>query len=339
MAAALGLGALLYYYGNRPVAALILFVLAVFSKESAAAFAALPFAFPRNRAPLRDSWRTGVGAAAIIAAALLAHKLVSRSSQIPPIDNPMALLEAFARILTALWVQCLYLFKTLLPITLSADYSYKQIPLVMGLDDWRALAGLALAGGSLYVALRRPEFRPALLAYAILFSPTANILFPIGTIMGERLAYAPSLGVALLLSILLARSRHWKLILAAVALVFAARTAGRDLDWLTGDRFYTKLIETSPASAKSHYSLGVLRASKGDDEGAVEAYDRAIAIYPIYAEAYRNRGNALARLGRSQEAMASYRNCLHLDPGDYAAAYNLKELEAGRPVNPPRSHI
>jgi hypothetical protein len=64
--------------------------------------------------------------------------------------------------------------------------------------------------------LRRPEFRPPVLAYAILFSPTANILFPIGTIMGERLVYAPSLGLALLLGILLARSRHWKIVLVAV---------------------------------------------------------------------------------------------------------------------------
>jgi hypothetical protein len=35
--------------------------------------------------------------------------------------------------LSALWVRCLYVFKTILPITLSADYSYKHIRLVMGL--------------------------------------------------------------------------------------------------------------------------------------------------------------------------------------------------------------
>jgi hypothetical protein len=76
----------------------------------------------------------------------------------------------------------------------------------MGLDDGRALAGLALAGGALFLLWRRPQFRAPVLAYAILFSPTANVLFPIGTIMGERLAYAPTLGIALLLAILLART-------------------------------------------------------------------------------------------------------------------------------------
>jgi protein O-mannosyl-transferase len=339
MAAAFGLGAVILYYRNQPARALLLFALAVFSKESAAAFAALPLAFPHQRAHSRDSWLAGAGAAAIVAAALVAHTVLSRSSEIPPIDNPAALVATGRRLLTALWVQCLYLSKTLAPITLSADYSYKQIPLVMGLDDWRAWTGLALAGGAIFLAWRRPEFRPAVFAYAILFSPTANVIFPIGTIMGERLIYAPSLGLALLLAILLARTRHWKMALIGVALVFGARTAVRNRDWLNPQRFYQKLVETSPDSAKSHYSIGVEYASNGDDVRAVAAYDRAIAIFPLYAEAYRNRGNALARLGRREDAMASYRQCLRFDPGDFAANSNLKELEAGHSVYPPRAHL
>ena len=236
---------------------MILFALAVFSKESAAAFAALPLAFPQKRARSRDSWLAGTGAAVIIGMALVVHNALSRSSQIPAIDNPTALVDGGQRVLTALWVQCLYLSKALVPIVLSADYSYKQIRLVMGLDDWRAWAGLALGAGALYLAWRRREFRPAVFAYAILFSPTANIVFPIGTIMGERLLYAPSLGLALLLATLLARSRHWKTVLIAVALLFAARTAVRNVDWLDAQRFYTKLVKTSPDSAKSYYSIGV----------------------------------------------------------------------------------
>jgi Flp pilus assembly protein TadD len=339
MAAACGLGALILYYRNRPVGALILFALAVFSKESAAAFAALPLVFPRQGARFRDSRLAAGGAAVIIAGALWAHHAVSRSSQIPAIDNPAALLNVGARILTALWVQCLYLFKTLLPMTLSADYSYQQIRLVMGLGDWRAWAGLALAGGAAFLAWHRREFRAPVLAYAVLFSPTANILFPIGTIMGERLVYAPSLGLALALAIPLAARRYGKTALLAVALVFAARTAVRNLDWLNAGRFYHKLAETSPASAKSHYSIGVLLSADGDDTSAIEAYDRAIAIFPAYGEAYRNRGNALARLGRREEAMASYRQCLRFSPGDFAATTNLRQLEAGLPVNPPRARL
>lgn len=339
MAAAFALGALVLYYRGRPLAALALFALAVFSKESAAAFAAFPLAFPAAGTRDRRRWLAAAGAAIVIVAALWAHQAVSRSSQIPAGDNPTALVNGPRRILTALWVQCLYVSKSVAPITLSADYSYKQIPLVMGLGDWRAWAGLALAAGALWLLWRRREFRPGVLLYALLFSPTANLLFPIGTIMGERLAYAPTIGLALLAAILLARTSRWPMLLAAVALVFGARTAVRNLDWLNAERFYNRLVETSPNSAKAHYSIGVEHAANGDDPAAIAEYDRAIAINPTDSEAYRNRGNALARLGRREEALDSYRRCLRLNPTDFASNHNLRELEAGRPVYPPRAHM
>ncbi len=339
LAAGFGLGALVFYYQRRPVLAIVLFALAVFSKESAASFAALPVIFPRDDWRARDSWMAAAGAAVVLAAAFTAHHIFAVGAFIPAIDNPMSLVGLGPRIFTALWIQCLYLFKTVVPLTLSADYSYKQVRLVMGLDDPRAWAGLALAAGGLLLAWRSRRWRAPVLAYGVLFSATANFLFPIGTIMAERLAYVPSLAVALLLAILLARSRHWKPILIVVAVLFAARTAVRNLDWLNADRFYTKMVETSPNSAKVYYFYGILRAARGDDLGAIQAYDHAIAIFPAYSEAFHNRGNSYARLGRREEAMASYRQCLRFDPNHSGAAANLMQLEAGLPVNPPRQHL
>ncbi|HUJ39709.1 MAG TPA: tetratricopeptide repeat protein [Candidatus Acidoferrales bacterium] len=339
LAAAFALAALILYYRGRIAWPLVLFALAVFSKESAATFAALPVVFPRGDAPRRTQFTAAAGAAAIVAAALAAHFAVSRGpGTIPAIDNPASLVSPVQRILTALWVQCLYISKSVVPLTLSADYSYKQVPLVMGLDDWRAWAGLTLAAGFVLLALDR-RYRAPALVYGILFCATDNLLFPIGTIMGERLVYAPSIGLALLAAIWLARSRYWTHVLVALALLFGARTAVRNLDWLDARHFYLKLVETAPGSAKSWYSLGVLRASEGDDAGAVEAYDRAIAIFPAYSEAFHNRGNSLVRLGRRAEAMESYRQCLRFDPGHAGAAYNLMQLEAGRPLNPPRKPL
>lgn len=339
LAAAFGLGALILYYRKRPILAVLLFALAVFSKESAAAFAAVPLVFPRKNWRSRDSLLAASGGGLVVAGALIAHHFVAVGAFIPPIDNPMGLVGTGPRVLTALWIQCLYLFKTVVPITLSADYSYKEIRLVMGLNDPRAWVGLALAGGPLLLVWRSRQLRAPVLAYAILFSSTANVLFPIGTMMGERLAYVPSLAVALLLAILLARSKYWKEVLIVVGLLFAARTAVRNVDWLNADRFYPKLVETSPNSAKVYYFYGILRAARGDDAGAIQAYDHAIAIYPAYSEAFHNRGNSLARLGRRSEAIASYRQCLRFDPGHAGAAANLLRLEAGMPVNPPRQHL
>jgi protein O-mannosyl-transferase len=339
LGAAFGFAALVCYYRDRTVAAVLLFGLAVFSKESAAAFAALPLLFPNKDWRSHSSRMAATGAGAVIVAALVAHHLFAHGSFVPPIDNSTVLVDFFPRLLTSLWVQCLYLFKTVLPITLSADYSYNQIRLVMDFANWRAWVGVALLAVAIYIAWHYRRFRAPILAYMVLFSATANILFPLGTIMGERLAYAPSFAAALLSAILLAQSRHWKTVVIVIAMVFGVRTAVRNIDWLDADHFYPKLIQTSPDSAKAWYFYGILRSARGDDAGALAAYDRAIEIFPAYSEAYHNRGNTLVRLGRREEAMASYRQCLRFDPGHAGAAMNLRTLQLGLPLNPPRRHM
>jgi tetratricopeptide (TPR) repeat protein len=339
LAAAFGLGALISFKRGHRVLALALFGLAVLSKESAAALAAI--AWLTAGKPRRRFWLDGIGALAIIAVALVARALVARApSFIPPIDNPMSLLPAGQRIVSALWVQCLYIWKTLVPMTLSADYSYKQIPLVMGLADIRAWCGIGLITAGILLARWKRDLLVPILAYAILFLPTANVLFPIGTMMGERLAYLPSAALALTVAIALTPFRRLALTLVAVvALVYGGRTVMHNLDWRNAETFYSRLVQTSPNSAKAHYFYGTLLASQGDDVDAIAEYDRAVAIFPGYSEAYHNRGNALARLGRKTEAMESYRAALRFDPGHRGAAENLWRLEAGLTVSPPRRRL
>jgi tetratricopeptide (TPR) repeat protein len=363
LAVLFGCLALLAFRRNRAWLALLLFALAVFSKESAAAIAAIGwFIAPRPRS--RHTY-TAIGAASIIALALICRTMVATAPPfIPPIDNPTALLPAFPRILTALWVQCLYLGKTIFPITLSADYSYKEVPLVMGLTDLRAWFGIALCVAAVFIVLKRPVRRAtrsqvrepslrivwraaavAVVLWVIFFSPTANILFPIGTLMAERLTYAPSIAIALLFSAFLSTvaetvgARTAWAALAILVVLYGMRTEVRNRDWHDADVFYRVLVRTAPNSCKSHYFYGTLLASEGDDSGAVREYDRAIAIFAAYSEAYHNRGNALARLGRYNEAMESFRLCLRFDPGHAGAARNLATLQSGLPLSPPRRRL
>jgi hypothetical protein len=273
----------------------------------------IALAFPREDWRSRDSLFCGAGSLIIIAVALWIHHAISPTPKIWPVNNAIVALDFGPRILTALWVQYLYVFKTLVPITLSPDYSFNQIPPVMGLDDLRAWGGIVLVSGAIFSAMCWRKFRAPILAYAILFSSTANVLFPIETIMGERLVYMPSLAMALLLAILLVRSRHWKIVLLAVALVFGARTAVRNLDWLNEERFIIKRAETSPNNAFAQLVVGIVREHAGNYIGSVEAYDRAIAILPSWPIAHCRRANALRHLGRRSEAKQSYEECQRLD--------------------------
>ena len=60
----------------------------------------------------------------------------------------------------------------------------------------------------------------------------------------------------------------------------------------------------------------------GRSQDALASFDRALALKPDYAEALYNRGNALLALKRPEDALASYDRALTLKP-DYAEAlYN-----------------
>jgi tetratricopeptide (TPR) repeat protein len=346
LAAAFGLGALLLYRRGALAAALLLYLFAVFSKESAAAVAGMALLFPHlgpgPRMPFnfRRLAIHGLAASAVVGLALWARAAVAEgASFIPAIDNPMTLLQAPQRILTALWVQVLYVWKTLVPITLSADYSYKEIPLVMGLQDGRAWCGLALAALATWGFFNRPAARLGVAIWVLAFLPAANLLMPIGTILGERLAFFPSIGLALLLAQGLERLPRKEIFLAALVLVFAARTWDRDRDWHDADAFYPKLAQASPNSAKTHYFLGCYKAARDHPEDALAEYNRAIAIFPAYPEALNNRGCILVVLGRIEEAKASFRECLRFNPSHSGAAASLSSLEAGMTFVPEKPSI
>jgi hypothetical protein len=336
LAAALGLGALLSLMGGHPCRATALFAAGVLSKESVAVLPLAALVLPEvRREPLRRLLPAAGGAAIVVAGILLMHRLVSvGGGSVNFLDNPLAKTAPGPRILTALWVQVLYLAKTLAPATLSADYSWAQIEVVSDLTDPRAWAGLALLAGGALGAYRLPMIRTGLALWAVFFLPTANVLYPIGTIMGERLAYAPSLGLALALGVALVRLPRWQVVLAGLFLVYGARTWVRNLDWRSADSFYPAMLAAAPRSAKAHANHASWLASRGRDAEAVAGYDRSIAIFPGNPEAWHNRGNALVRLGRLGEARQSYAAVLRMMPGSAETRALLQALDSGAPIRP-----
>jgi len=61
--------------------------------------------------------------------------------------------------------------------------------------------------------------------------------------------------------------------------------------------------------------LGVEFGMKGDYEKAIVWFNEAIAIDPMYAPAYNNRGLSLYKLGYFKEAIEDYDEAIRLLPG------------------------
>jgi tetratricopeptide (TPR) repeat protein len=79
-------------------------------------------------------------------------------------------------------------------------------------------------------------------------------------------------------------------------------------------------------AANDYNELGIVYIEHGRYDDAVTAYNKAIQIYPDFAIAWYNRGNALKQLGRWDDALASYDRANKINSTFYESWYNRGTL-------------
>ena len=84
-----------------------------------------------------------------------------------------------------------------------------------------------------------------------------------------------------------------------------------------------RALEVNPGSAQAWLNRGIALAALNRHEEAIADYDRAIAIRADYADAFCNRGNALQALNRHEEAVAAYGSAIAIQPDLVDAHANL----------------
>lgn len=328
----------LHRRSGPPIAAAVSLLLALWSKESAIAF--LPLAiwtdvcFPSERR--RFGW-TALAVYALVLAgwlALRAAALGEGREGVPFLDNPLAHASTAERLWTAGWIQLDYLGLQLWPAGLSADYSFNQIPVVTRGLDPRPLAfvaaALAATAAAWFLRKRQRFVTYALLGYAVLFAPTSNFLLPIGTIMGERLAYSPSAMIAVLSAYAASRLRprfgRWVTVgLGLLLLCFGGLTVARNRTWTDPRIFASTLVRSAGDSAKAHYTMAVMQFESRSFEDAIASLGRALAIHPHYAEAWSQLGQAHAELGDYDAAADAFREAVTIFPAYTEALYGLAQ--------------
>jgi len=325
LAAGLLLAAWLCHLKDRPIGALLCLGLAVLSKESAITFPALVIAGDYTRGQLkplrRYAWIAAVTGACLF---LVWHLKGGRfgPAAIDVLDNPLASLPARLRILNAVRIGWKYVGLLAYPGTLACDYSYNAILLY---TSWKHIAVpvlAALGGLGLWIWALRTGRNAWVLAGAIYvgaFALTANIVMPIGTIMGERLAYLPSAGFCLAVGLLWAqlKARRTQLawvVLGVIVLALGARTLVRNLDWKDDFTLYSSGVKVSPSSAKIHRNLADEYGKRGQLDAARHEYQAALRIYPAFPEALENYGLLEARTGDSQQATNLLRKAVAVTP-------------------------
>jgi len=360
--------ALRLFLDGKRAAALLMLPCALFSKESGIAAPLLLLAADRLRptphagtAPVAAGGRRRVawgfhGAACGIAIACVAIRAVVLGGVLPSsfthfVDNPIAHQPWPGSLFTALAALARYAALLVWPSRLSIDYSFASIPDAASILDPRALAGALVAAGVAYALARSwrrsPAVAFALLLFALPLLPVANLFFPIGTILAERLLYLPSAGVCLLAGIGFGRLEERaatpgrrRLILAAVAVitaVLALRSAWRFRDWRDDRTIFAAAVSLFPDNVRAQFNYGAASERARDDAGAEQAYRRALAVWPRFSDARYNLAGLYGRAGHWREAAEEYRAALTEQPGN--VTYLVNAGHAAAQAGDPRAAI
>ena len=319
------------------ILAVACYALAVLTKESgssAPALAFLLFVFTAQgtwRERLRKAFAGGlpilIGSAAALAGVFLLRRFVLGGYLKAPgtgffeVENILASLDPGTRAANA----CVVLFRSIgrivFPLHLSGDesaWSIDAVPTVSAVAVGGVLLVAALAVLSVRGLSSRSPVALGFLFFFLALLPASNLLFPIGTVFAERLAYLPSAGLCLAAATWLAGSAEgWRLLtprrqalLVALTLLLSARAIVRNAVWWSDEGLFLNLVRTAPDSAKAHYDLAYVWAGERQYRRAREEYEDATDLYEDYWDAWAGKGRMEKELGLLAEAEESYQKAI-----------------------------
>ena len=259
---------------------------------------------------------------------------------ISELDNPLITLEPGLLLLNASLVIGRYLNLLVLPIGLSADYSFAALTLELSVWSKATLCVVAAAATAVWLGViswrRSPWVFVGGAWTAIALFPVSNLLVPIGAMMAERFLYLPSFGFSLAVAAALrsASSQFSPRISGVVVLIylfaFSLFTVGRIQEWRDNLTLFVAASESYPNSARTWRALGGAKLDLGDRSGAREAWKRALEIYPDYYEVFNDLGGHYIEIGQLTKAIGALRSCLQLAPSYPPAWFNLGLAEYKR---------
>ena len=211
-----------------------------------------------------------------------------------PHSNPVAAAgNGSVRVLSYALVHGIYGKLLAWPARLCYDYSYDAVPLVRSFSDVRLLLPLAaytsfaqmLTVATIrfrYSAFKNAAFEAPLLGIAMFvlgFVPMSNMLFPVGTMIAERLLYIPSAGLLLTLC---GFAQHFsatlpKLAAVAICILHAQLTAQRVLEWSSPESITVADAAKQRRSVRVQYNFGAHLLS-------AQRYDEALSAFRLVME-------------------------------------------------------
>ena len=257
--------------------------------------------------------------------------------------NPLKFASFPQSLWTSFKVFYLYLLKTVAPHKLSFDYSFNQIPIVRNpFLHYEVYAGIIILAAMVYFAVKNKENIYGLSVAVFLFAylPVSNWFIKIGTIMGERLMYAPSLGLVILTAIIVENLKlkaqngnskikilNSKPLFFVLYFLFCVLLAwygyviiDRNRDWKNEVALIKSAYAASPDSVVVLTDMAYLEFNNKNYTEALKWAEKALKILPSHTPALYITGHSRKNSGDLKSAESVWLKIIKLSP-DYIRVY------------------
>ncbi|MFC1515633.1 tetratricopeptide repeat protein [Thermodesulfobacteriota bacterium] len=223
-----------------------------------------------------------------------------------------------------------YIIKTVWPAKMTVLY-----PLQETFPWWKVAGACVVLITVTFLAIksikRHPFFTVGWCWYLGTLVPVIGLVQVGVQSMADRYTYIPLVGIFIIIAWgapeLVAQWRYRKIWLATLASVILAilmvSTWKQVRYWENSITLFEHALKITSNSYVPHYNLGHALAKQGRTSEAIEHYLQALRLKPDYVKAHNNLGNVLARQGRTSEAIEHYLQALRIKPDQAKAHYNL----------------
>ena len=340
------LTAIYFFSKNNKILSAVAFLFALMSKE--VALMVLPIIFYIDIFFLNKSWRRATTNNLFFILPFIFYgflrylalgRYFSGGIDTTIVSNVLMSVSVPERIFTALKVLVLYVEKLIWSVHLSADYSYNAIPVVKNIfTSLPSIAGLILLVGLVTILIsqktRKTGYGFVAAVFLFPYLMISNLIIPVGTIMGERLMYFPSLGFAVVSALiivkLLNKEKIYKIagfsLLIFLTVFYGARTFVRNKDWHDSRTLFNATVKESPNSLITRTALAGVHIRANEWDLAKEQLGIARRIYEDDSHLQNLFGVVADHEGNFVLAEEKFKKSLELNPDATNSSINLARL-------------
>ena len=251
------------------------------------------------------------------------------------------------RIATNLIIFANYIKLLFFPHPLAWDYSYPHFQIV-GFNNLQAiligLVTVVLGVLSLIGIKSKNKFAFAFLFFVVSFSIVSNFFILIGSTLGERFLFFPSIAFCIFIVLaiqwaveklkVIKQVRAISISIILIGLGYAAKTIDRNQEWESNFSLFKSGVEAIPNNSRAVSALASAYRNRAEAaknpkyvmqnyEQAKAGYQKSVELYPKNADSWYNLGVVLMNMDDKDQAKQAFRKTIELDQFHISARNNL----------------